>query len=315
MKHLPRRFDHHGFTRRDAIAFATASAFAWTGPALAADAVVLRVGPSRLAVTLASDAFDAGRQAILDWIATAGHSVATYFGGFPVPEAAIEVRFREGGSGIHGAVTFGDPPRTRIGVGQHTLASELGDDWTMTHEMVHYGFPNMPRNQHWIEEGLATYVEPIARAQAGTLSAERVWGDMVRDMPKGLPDTGDQGLDHTHTWARTYWGGALFALLADVRSLEHSHKRGLQEALRAIVRAGGIIDNDWPIEDALRIGDKAIGSTVLTTLYGQMKDTPMNVDLGELWSKLGVGSDRANVEFRSDAPLARVREAIMRKRA
>ena len=68
-----------------------------------------------------------------------------------------------------------------------------------------------------MEEGMATYIEPIARAQIGRMTPERVWGDFVRDMPQGLPQAGDQGLDGTPTWGRTYWGGAIFWLLADVR--------------------------------------------------------------------------------------------------
>jgi hypothetical protein len=38
------------------------------------------------------------------------------------------------------------------------------------------------------------------------VTAEQVWGDMLRDMPQGLPHAGDRGLDHTHTWGRTYGG-------------------------------------------------------------------------------------------------------------
>jgi hypothetical protein len=81
-------------------------------------------------------------------------------------------------------------------------------DWELTHEMVHFSFPSVERRHHWIEEGIATYVEPIGRASIGILTAEQVWGEMRRDMPQGLPEAGDQGLDHTHTWGRTYWGGA-----------------------------------------------------------------------------------------------------------
>ena len=75
----------------------------------------------------------------------------------------------------------------------------------------------MATNHHWIEEGISVYVEPIARVQAGQLSAERMWHDVVRDMPQGEPEADDKGLDHTPTWGRTYWGGALFCLVADVR--------------------------------------------------------------------------------------------------
>ena len=43
-----------------------------------------------------------------------------------------------------------------------------------------------------------------------------IWQAMMRDMPKGLPQAGDQGLDNTGTWGRKYWGGAMFCLLADI---------------------------------------------------------------------------------------------------
>ena len=95
----------------------------------------------------------------------------------------------------------------------------------MTHELIHMAFPSVRRRHHWIEEGLATYVEPIARAQAGTLSAERVWADLMRDLPRGEPGPGDGGLDDTDSWGRTYWGGALFCLVADVRFLERTGNR------------------------------------------------------------------------------------------
>jgi hypothetical protein len=60
-------------------------------------------------------------------------------------------------------------------VGQHATLADLNDDWELTHEMVHFGFPSVEDRHHWIEEGIATYVEPIARAQVGRLTAEQVW--------------------------------------------------------------------------------------------------------------------------------------------
>ena len=44
----------------------------------------------------------------------------------------------------------------------------------LTHEMVHLAFPSVDDKHHWIEEGIATYVEPIARIQAGNLKAEQM---------------------------------------------------------------------------------------------------------------------------------------------
>ena len=109
----------------------------------------------------------------------------------------------------------------------------------MTHELIHTAFPSMADEHHWIEEGISVYVEPIARVQNGLLRPEKIWADMVRDMPQGDPGPSDGGLDRTHTWGRTYWGGAQFCLLADVTIRKQTHnKKGLQDALRAIVAAG-----------------------------------------------------------------------------
>ncbi len=83
------------------------------------------------------------------------------------------------------------PAFTRIRVGEHTTAEQLGDDWMMTHELVHTGLPSLPEQNHWLEEGIAVYVEPIARVQAGQLSEEPVWRDMIRDMPQRPASRGE----------------------------------------------------------------------------------------------------------------------------
>jgi hypothetical protein len=184
----------------------------------------------------------------------------------------------------------------------------------LTHEMIHLAFPYMSEQHHWIEEGISVYVEPIARVQAGQLAAAKMWSDVIRDMPQGEPQSGDEGLDHTHTWGRTYWGGAMFCLLADLRIREQTHNRkGLQDALRGIMNAGGVITQDWPIERAFAEGDKATGTTVLMDLYREMRDHPAPADLAAIWQKLGLQrrSD-GSVEFSPHAPLAEAREAITR---
>ena len=274
---------------------------------------VLRIGGATIEVTFRSDQFDLPRPAMLDWIAMGSRAVSGYFGRFPVPHASLEIMMAAGrrGGRVNG-VTYGDGgARSRLTVAQHATAQDLSRDWVLTHEMVHYGFPSMGEDHHWIEEGSATYIEPIARAAVGNLAVTQVWGDMVRDMPQGLPAEGDQGLDHTHTWGRTYWGGALYCLLADVEIRRQSHnKKGLVDALRAINRAGGNIESDWPLERALRVGDKATGGTALMTLYGQMAASPMPVDLPDLWKQLGVRREGGQVTFDSTAPLAGVRAAI-----
>jgi len=187
----------------------------------------------------------------------------------------------------------------------------------LTHEMIHLAFPSMSRKHHWIEEGISVYVEPVARVQAGQLSAERMWHDVVRDMPQGEPENDDRGLDNTHTWGRTYWGGAMFCLVADVRIRQQTHnQKGLQDALRGILSAGGNINEDWEIERALAAGDKATGTTVLVDLYHQMRDQPDAVDLAALWKQLGLQREaNGMIRFDDNAPLANVRAKITQREA
>jgi hypothetical protein len=201
----------------------------------------------------------------------------------------------------------------RINVSQHTTVAELRKDWVLTHEMVHLAFPSVADEHHWIEEGIATYVEPIARVEGGNLDGATVWWELVEGLPHGLPQPGDQGLDHTHTWGRTYWGGALFCLLADVEIHQATaNKYGLRDALRAIVSAGGNIETPWPLVRALKLGDQAVGVPVLTRLYDQMKATPITPDLPALWKELGVIPQGDKVIFNNHASLAAIRQAIAR---
>lgn len=279
-----------------------------------ADLLRVSIGASTIEVSLPRGGFDLTSADLMKWVTIAARAVSAYYGKFPTPKASVVVRSVEDRAGVLNGTTYGDdPPRTIMRVGRHTTVRQLDEDWTMTHEFVHLAFPGMTRQHHWLEEGQATYIEPIARAQIGTLPAERVWGDMMRDMHQGLPGANDRGLDLTHTWGRTYWGGAIFCLLADVQIRERTRNRaGLQQALRGVLQAGGNIEYDWPIEDALRAADKAVKVPVMSELYAQMKDKPFAPDLGDLFGRLGVERSGESVRFRDDAPLAAVRRAITR---
>jgi hypothetical protein len=270
-------------------------------------------------VDFAKGAMDLPIDTVVAHIQAAISAVTTYYGRFPVAKARILIIPVEDRHGILQGTTWGDMGGfqgfTRIRIGQHTTATELAEDWMMTHELVHMAFPSLPDDQHWMEEGQATYIEPVARVMTGELKAEQIWQDMFRDMAKGEPGPGDEGLDHTHTWGRTYWGGALFCLMADVAiRRETKNRKGLQDALRAVVAQGGTIDHDWKLPQALAIGDEATGTHVLTRMYAEWKDTPVPVDLPKLWEELGVRSSGDGIELVSTAPLARLREAITEAR-
>ena len=250
------------------------------------------------------------------WVQNAADAIVAYYGRFPVPHLRIQIE-PSGGNGIRGGKTFGrGGGLIVIHVGSQTPGIELASDWMMTHEMVHLTFPSMADEHHWIEEGIATYVEPVGRIQAGQMDPAEMWRDLVRDMPKGEPRAGDKGLDHTHTWGRTYWGGALYCLRADVEIRRQTQNaKGLQDALRRILDAGGDIREDWELRKALETGDRTTGTHVLMNLYEEMKDKPVEVELDSLWKQLGVKAENGKVTLVDDAPLAGVRRAITARSA
>ncbi|MBT9331418.1 hypothetical protein [Paracidobacterium acidisoli] len=284
----------------------------WAAPVTSSES--FRVGGATIQVDFGDGTVDLPRPQVMRWVENAASSVATYYGRFPVARDRILIQPREDERGVQGTTwggVGGFPAFSRMRLGEQTTADDLNDDWTMTHELVHTAFPSQEDDQHWIEEGLAVYVEPIARVQNGLLPAEKIWSDMVRDMPKGNPGSSDGGLDETHSWGRTYWGGAQFCLLADVTIREQTHNRkGLQDALRAIVAAGGTIDQEWPIGKAFAAGDAGTGTHVLEDMYDRMSRKPVTVDLDGIWKKLGVVRSGNGVRFDDHAPEAAIRIAI-----
>jgi len=258
--------------------------------------------------------FDGGddrfRALAREWVRSAAEAVADYYGDFPVPDVRIEVVARMG-SGVGFGQAFAGR-RLRVRVGRHSDSSDFQEDWVLVHEMLHLGYPMLDRRHRWMREGLSTYVEPIVRARAGLATERGVWRRLTSRMHNGLPRPGDRGLDRTPTWGRTYWGGALYWLLADVRiRRETQGRKSLRDALRAIARAGGTARVRWPIERGLAIGDRETGTDVLVSLYRQMARAPYPVDLDALFERLGV-TDPADLD--DDAPLAGLRRAITRRR-
>jgi hypothetical protein len=272
---------------------------------------VIRVHRAAITVLYAGDTALLGRAGLLDWIRRSASIVSAYYGEFPTTPVTITITGVAGDRVMNGQ-TFGQPhARIGITVGSGVTASRLQGDWILVHEMIHLAAPQLDDSQNWLAEGLATYVEGIARVQAGNLSAADLWGEYVNDMPQGLPEPGDRGLDHTPTWARTYWGGALFCLVADVHIRDQTGNRfGLQDALRAVERDGGGMQALWSAERVFATGDRATGTRVLADLYGTMRDQPAAPDLVALWADLGILPGAKSARFDETARLAPVRRAI-----
>lgn len=245
------------------------------------------------------------------WVQNSAATVAAYTGGeFPVPTLWLTII----GGGRRG-VGFGmhqDGRRIKIWVGTNATASTFARDWVLIHEMFHAAFPDLSRDHRWMQEGLSTYLEPVARAQRGALTPETVWGKWVRMMDHGRPRLGDRGLDRTHTWGRTYWGGALFWLMADIEIRKRTgNRKSLQDAVVGILDAGGNGRANWSTAKVVAEGDRATNTRALADLYAAMAEAPGDVDLDALWAQLGVvvASD-GSVRFDDTAPLADIRRSM-----
>jgi hypothetical protein len=270
---------------------------------------------AQVEVDYAAADFGASAALLVPWVRRSGEIVSAYYGRFPVAHLRLALQ-GQSGEGVHGGKTFANPDAfIRVGVGRAVTAAQLLADWVLVHEMTHLALPDTGEEHAWLSEGLATYVEGVARVQAGNRSELDLWSEELSSMPRGLPQAGDAGLDHTHTWGRTYWGGAMFCLLADVEIHRRTgNAKGLQDALRAILAASGGLSADWPIARVLTTGDEAVGVPVLQELYARYRDSAAAPDLAQLWKDLGVESAAGGVRLNEAAPLADIRRAIMRAR-
>ncbi|WP_291858727.1 hypothetical protein [Bradyrhizobium sp.] len=288
--------------RGDRMPYAAFDRLAKTGIDVSGGAIEVAFAPGDVALP---------RDKVLDWIRASARAVSTYYGRFPVGSLKL-LLVPVDGARVRGGTTWGHRGAAiRVLLGRESGEDDLRRDWVMVHEMVHLALPEIAPRHAWLSEGLAVYVEPVARVQAGDLTASEAWRAMMRDMPQGLPQAGDRGLDNTDSWGRKYWGGAMFCLLADIEIRKRTNNRmGLQDAMRAVIAAGGNHEVVWPIERVLATADQAIGVNVLTHLHDEMGAKAVTPDIAGLWRDLGLRLQNGILDFDDTAPLAAIRAAI-----
>ncbi len=271
------------------------------------------LGGSRIGVQIRDRVLRSKKDMLLDWVVYSAETVVQYYDRFPVRTVDIDLQVTGGHAVRFGQAFGGKSPRLRIVVGENVTPEMLRRDWILVHEMVHLAMADVPHAHRWLLEGLATYVESIARAQREHLSEDFIWRNFIERMPQGLPQAGDRGLDLTPTWGRTYWGGAIFCLLADIeiRRLTNNEK-SLRDALRGVLDAGLSMHASATAMEVFEAGDRATGVDVLVPLYQKMKFAPYPVDLDALWQNLGVQLEGNRVTYDDDAPMSHIRKQLLR---
>jgi hypothetical protein len=248
------------------------------------------------------------RTDITDWITRAASAITHFYGRYPVKH--VDIYVYPGGSGINGGIEY-NGQRINLHLGNDTTRPDLLDDWMSTHEMFHLSQPDVDDDNNWISEGMADYLEPVARVRIHQITPEKFWTDLVEGLPQGLPGPEDRGLDHTHTWGRTYWGGSLFWLLADIRTRQQTHnQKSVRDAATGVLNSGGDGSQTWSLKDLLNAYDRATNTNVFTQLNQELGEHPGKPDLDALWKSLGIIYKNGNVTFNDSAPQADIRKAI-----
>lgn len=271
-------------------------------------------GPAVIDIDARDGAFVLTRAERREWIARGAAAVSAFYGGFPAEHVNVAFEPVEG----RDRVVFG---RTRSGergsnvvlyVGTRLPPTALDSDWVLVHELFHLGFPSLRGEGTWLEEGLATYAEPLIRARAGMLTEEQGWAEAIRDMPLGVELCETLGLQHYRDIRSVYWGGAVVALLADVTARRRDTRApGLEQALRAMVADGWDSRRFVRPSDAIALVDAKLGAPILASLAATYADHGSPVPLDAMLSDLGIERRGSGAVLHDEAKLAAVRRAIM----
>jgi hypothetical protein len=249
----------------------------------------------------------AGADAIAEWVEATALATADFWRGFPVARSTVVILPAPGRANVpFGRVISRGGIMVLVLVGSEIAPRALYDEWVLVHEFIHLGTPTIRDTGAWLNEGLATYLEPIIRYRAGWRSAESVWEEWTGWMGRGVPAM-TRGL----STGNPYWGGALFALMADAELRRLSGgRRGLEDCLRTVLAEAGDVSATIPTAQALARADRGSPEPVLSRL-AEAHLTGAPVDLEALFAALGVRRSGARVEFDDAAPMAEVRRWIL----
>jgi hypothetical protein len=274
--------------------------------------VRLSIGAAVLRVVFADGAPGLDQNVAIGWVREAAEAVTAYFGRFPVPHYGLLIVTSPGEKIVTGTTWGFAGSFSRVEVGAGVTREACARDWVLVHEMTHTALPNLPPRALWLQEGNATYVEPIARAMIGNIPASEAWREALLGMPQGQPAAEDGGMDGTTDWGRLYWGGATFWLMAEdaIYSQTNGH-RTLRDALRRINRRSGGNTVVWTPEKMVAVGDDGTGVNALQTLYRDFAAHRVAPDLPALFRRFGVAAaPGGGVVFDDGAPLAALRRRI-----
>lgn len=206
--------------------------------------------------------------------------LARFYGRFPV-DVTVFVCPSTGDSVRFGSVMALTGASVALIVGRDMRPETAHTEWVVMHELFHLGPPTFGGGS-WLGEGLATYYEPLLRARAGWIGEADLWRHFVEEMPRGVrPEGSARAIEDRHDVDSRYWGGALFAMLADVRiRAATGGAKSLDDVLLAMRARGADVTHVWSVREFVRVGDAATGTSVLSDLHESfaVRGEPVDID-------------------------------------
>jgi hypothetical protein len=244
---------------------------------------------------------------IAEWVRATALANADLWRGFPVARSTVVAIPVPGRANVpFGRVISTGGIMVRLMVGADIEPRALYDEWVLVHEFIHLGTPYIRDTGAWLNEGLATYLEPIVRYRAGWRSERSVWDEWTLWMGRGLEPM-RIGLGK----GNPYWGGALYWLMADVEMRRLTDGRmGIEDCLRQILAKAGDIRVEADTMPTLKMCEGDSLGPILTKLANKhLAGAP--TDLFALFDALGVRRSSGTVLLDDAAPLAEVRAWLL----
>jgi hypothetical protein len=265
------------------------------------------------------DGFPPERMSLIaPWLEMAARAVSQPGGAFPVAAAQVIVAPT---SPTHFPIHFGHTGRSGgasivLFMPTDLERDALRADWIAVHEFSHLWHPFIDRNDAWLSEGLATYLQEVLRVRAGLLPAAEAWQRLYEGARLGRGaeqslEQETQRMGHAHNYQIVYWAGAAIALMADVELRRVSAgQRSLDDVLAGLAKRRADFIDPVSATELLRVMDEIAGTPVFSLTAQRYRSGPLP-DLAELYAQLGLRACEHEPCAAFDAPLAWVRDAIM----
>ncbi|WP_223787050.1 hypothetical protein [Marinicella meishanensis] len=278
----------------------------------------LALGESRLRLAIMAGNHTEHSDLLSDWVKQMAASVARVGESFPLPEVQVLVVLM---TGSQGPVPWGQVNRAGgqgvlLVVNPESSRASLFADWTAAHEFSHLLMPYTPYDR-WLSEGFASYHQNITRMRVGLLDEPTAWSKLIAGFERGqrtaqqrsAPVLKEAGRRHN---MQMYWGGAVFALKADVALQQQSGGRmSLSKTLAGLQDCCLDTGRSWTARSLFQEMDRISASTVFTRLYEQEVKRAPFMEYADLLRELGIERNAyGRIRFNDQAPKALIRQRI-----